>query len=93
MSSKLIELEDGVLIEVEVPGDQVEQISGSTSERVDKAISSVRPILLKACQPIVDAYQELNKELSVSQAEVELGLGFEAEGNVFIAKGKANASL
>jgi hypothetical protein len=31
--------------------------------------------------------------LAVTEAEVEISLGFEAEGNVFIAKGKTNASL
>ena len=40
-----------------------------------------------------DVWQELNQDMSVSEAEVEIGLGFEVEGNIFIAKGKTNASL
>ncbi len=93
MASKFIELEDGVLVEVEVPEEQLRQISGGGSEKVDKTIESVKPLLMKACQPVVDVWQELNKNMEVCEAQVELALGFEAEGNVFIAKGKSNASL
>lgn len=33
MANKLIELEDGTLVEVDVPGEQVEQISVFTKKR------------------------------------------------------------
>jgi hypothetical protein len=90
---KLIELEDGLLVEVEVPQDQVNQISGGMPEQVDKAIDTVKPVLLKACRPVVSVWNELNKEMSISSAEVELQLGFSAEGSVFLAKAKGNANL
>lgn len=38
-------------------------------------------------------WKELNKELLVDAAEVELGLGFEAEGNLYITKAKGSANL
>ena len=93
MASKLIELEDGILMEVDVPEDQLRQISGRARDRVDSAISAIEPILLKACKPVANVLGELNKDMSVHEVEVEVGLGFEAEGNFFIAKGKTNASL
>ncbi len=34
MATKLIELEDGTLVEIEVPGEQVQQISGGYADRV-----------------------------------------------------------
>ncbi len=53
MLNQLIELEDGLLVEVEAPQDQVNQIAGGMPEQVDKAIDTVRPMLLKACRPVV----------------------------------------
>ncbi|MCP4697589.1 MAG: hypothetical protein GY862_12175 [Gammaproteobacteria bacterium] len=93
MATKLIELEDGTFVEVTIPGDQIEQISGGTAERVDGAVDRIKPILLKTCKPIMAVWEELNKEMTIDQAEVELGIGFEAEGGLFVAKGKANANL
>ncbi len=93
MGSKFIELEEGILIEVEVPEDQLRQISGGVTEKVDKTIDTIKPILLKVCKPIVDVWAELNKDIEVSEAQVEIALGFEGGGNVFIAKGETKASL
>ncbi len=93
MPTQLIELEDGLLVEVEVPQDQVHQISGGVPEQVDKAIDTVKPVLLKACRPVVSVWNELNKEMSISSAEVELQLGFSASGSVFLAKASGNANL
>lgn len=93
MSNHLIELEGGLLIEVETPLDQVQQIAGGMPEQVDKAIDSVRPLLLKVCQPLTAVWSELNKDMSISGAEVELQLGFSAQGSVFLAKASGNANL
>lgn len=93
MTSKLIELDEGILVEVDIPKDQVQQISGGAPDRVSNAINAVKPILLKACKPIVEVWQELNQEMEINEASVEIGLGFAAEGHIFIAKGKTKASL
>ena len=93
MSTKLIELADGILVEAEVPENQVEQIAGGAADKVDATIDKIKPILLKACKPIVSVWDELNKDMHIEQAEIELGLGFEAEGNLYVVKGTTNASL
>jgi hypothetical protein len=93
MTTKLIELEDGLLVEVEAPQDQVNQISGGMPQQVDKAMDTVRPMLLKACRPVVSVWNELNKEMSIDNAKVELNLGFSAQGSVFLAKAGGSANL
>lgn len=93
MPSQLIELEDGILVEVEAPPDRVQQISGGAADKVDKAIDTIRPLLLQACRPVVSVWKELNQEMCVSNAEVELQLGFSAEGSVFLAKASGSANL
>ncbi len=93
MASRLIKLEDGTLVEVEVPGDEVQQISGNMAETVEATLGKIKPVLLKACKPIADAVKELRTEVDLDQVEIELGLGFEVEGNLYITKATANANL
>lgn len=93
MATKLIKLEDGTLIEVEVPPDQAQQISGGFADKVNATFDKVKPILVKTCRPIVAAWQEINQEMHIEQAEVELGLSFEGEGNLYVTKSKAGANL
>lgn len=94
MPSKLIELEDGTLVEIDKPTGEVQEISGGAAERIkDATIDRIKPIILKAAKPITEVYKELNRDMDVRQAEVELGLGFEAEGNLYITKAKGNANL
>lgn len=93
MGNKLIELEDGILVEVEVPSDGVQPISGGFAEKVDATFDKIRPLLVKTCRPIVAAWKELNQDTNIEQAEVEIGLSFEAEGNLYVTKSKAGANL
>ena len=93
MASKLIELEEGILVEVEVADDQVQKCAGGAADRVDQAMESIKPLIRKACQPVIEVWDELNQGLTISEAQIELGLGFAAEGGVFIAKGSASANL
>ena len=93
MATKLIRLGDGTLVEIEVPGDQIEQLSGGFADRVDGTLDKIQSILPNAIRPIAAAWKELSQEMQIEQAEVELGLSFEAEGNLFVTKSKLGANL
>lgn len=94
MPSKLIRLDDGTLVEVESSPGETQQISGgSTAKRVESDLDKISPILRKVCRSINDTWKDLNEEVCIEQAEVEIGLSFEGEGNVYITKLKANANL
>jgi len=97
MPTKLIRLDDETLIEVEVLPDEAQAISGGSAEPVntsfDKVFDQIRPTLLKVCKPFANTWKELNQEVKVEQAEVELGFSFEGEGNLYITKAKAGANL
>lgn len=93
MPTKLIRLDDGTLVEVEVPEEQARQISGGFADKVDATFEKVKPILVKTCKPIAAAWKELSKEMTIDQAEVQIGFSFEGEGNLYITKSKANANL
>lgn len=93
MATKLIKLEDGTLVEVEVPEEQAKQIAGSAADRVNTTFDKIKPILVKTCRPIAAAWKELNQEMQIEQAEVEMGFSFEGEGNIYVTKAKASSNL
>ena len=93
MASKLIEMDDGTLIEVEAEPDEIAQISGGAADRVDASIDKIKPLLLSACKPIAAVWDELNQEVDIAQVEVTLGIGFEGSGQFFIAQAKTKANL
>ena len=95
MAKKLIELENGLVMEVDAPKSDIEMISanGDVVDKVKTSMSKVEKMLIQSVQPIVNVYKGLDKEVLLEKAEVEIGIGFSAEGNIFVAKGNANANL
>jgi hypothetical protein len=97
MPTKLIRLEDGTLVEVEASPNEAQQISGgSAAQEVNANFDKIKPVLVNISHSITDVWKELkqlNKEITIEQAEVELGLSFELEGNVFVTKAKAGSNL
>lgn len=93
MISKLIRLKDGTLVQVEATGNEVQQISGGVAERVDATLDKIKPVLLKTCQPIVAAVKSLREDINLEQVEVEVGLSFDIEGNIYVAKTNFGTSV
>ncbi len=92
-STKLIELSDGILVEVEVPVAEAKQISSSSADLVQKAVGLIKPLLTKVAYPVYEAIEEIQATMPVENAEIEISLGFTAEGNVYITKLQSNSSL
>lgn len=46
-------------MEVDIPEDQLRQISGGARDKVDTAISAIEPLLLRACKPIANVFTEM----------------------------------
>ena len=97
MSKKLIELENGLKMEVEMPNDgNVQAIAFGDDdiiEKVDASMETVKKMLIQSVEPIVEAYKVINQDVVLEKAEVEIGIGFSASGNIFIASGNASANL
>lgn len=88
MATKLIELENGILVEVDAREGEARRISGSVAERIGANLEKIQPVLIAISQTIAQSWEAINKNLKIEKATVELGLSFEAEGNVFITKAK-----
>jgi hypothetical protein len=93
MTTKLIELSDGLLVEVEAEDDAVRRIAAGSADRVERALDGAQSLLKKAVQPVVSVWDELNRDLTIDKVEIQLSLGFEAEGNLFITRGTGNANI
>lgn len=96
MVTKLIKLNDGTLVEVQIAEQEAELVSGFTervAETVGATFDKVQPLLLNIIRPLKNTWNELNQEMQIEQAEIELGLSFEGEGNLYVTKSKAGANL
>ena len=59
-----IELEDRTLMEVEVPPEQAQQISGGGfAHRVGTNLDRIRPLIAHTCRSVVAAWQHIRDEL------------------------------
>lgn len=93
MATELITLNDGTIMEIDAPGEQTVQIAFGAPKPVDTAIEKIKPIILNAVKPITSIWKEISDEVYIEQAEIELGISFEGEGNIYITKVKAGANL
>lgn len=93
MATKLVRLYDDVLVEVETGEDGPDRISSNAARRAELALESVQDLLRKAVKPVTSVWAELNRDVTIDEVEISLALGFEAEGNVFIARGTGSANL
>lgn len=94
MTRSLIRLQDGVLVEIEERVGRRQQTAHvSALDAVSGSLSDVENVLKSVCRPIAAAWRELNKEMSITETEIEVGLSFEGEGNIFLVKGTMGANL
>lgn len=89
--NRVIQLKDGLEIEVEVREDESMEIS--TQKKVDSAIDNIQSILKKVMKPVANTYKELNKEVSMESVKVSVGIKISAEGNFIIAKSNIGAHI
>ena len=93
MATKLVRLQDGILVEVRVPANEAQTISGGDANAVEASLDQIKPIILQIAQPVMEAWGDLAKGSEVDHIRVELGLGFEREGNLYIATEKEAATI
>lgn len=93
MATTLIQLSDDILVEVDVREDQARPISGGLARRVAATIEKAVPILVEVGRSITEASATAFQRGSVYQTEVELGLSFEGEGQLYIARSQAAANI
>jgi hypothetical protein len=95
MNSGMIELADGIKVEVQLHGDQVREVSGSAAQKVASSVEDINPLILKVCRPLKALWSELDSDMNVEGIQVEFGVSFQLGGQIFIAQaaGAANVAV
>ncbi|NES85660.1 MAG: hypothetical protein F6K10_32025 [Moorea sp. SIO2B7] len=93
MRNQLIQLQDGIYVEVEVSGDEPLPANAGTATAVKSSINIINPILVHISNEIAKTFSEIDENVNIDQAEIDLGFNFEATGNVYITKAKAASAL
>lgn len=92
--TKIIQLKDGINVEVEIPADQAHEIAfSSQNTTVDNSIDEIQSLLTKVIHPFTETYRELNKNISLESAKVAIGINIGIEGNFILAKSNLGANI
>ncbi len=89
--TSLIKLKDGIEVEVELKENQVMEISNNIN--VDSSLEQLQELLSKIVKPISNTYKELNKDISIESAKINIGIKIGVEGNFILAKSSAGANI
>jgi hypothetical protein len=94
MTTSLIEIRDGIRVEAEVQESEFKPIaSGIVRKEIGKSFDQIIPILHSVSSSIASAWQEMNQDVIVDQAEVQINFSFEGKGNLYVTQAKAGANL
>lgn len=91
-NTKILKLQDGFEIEVEINEDQAQEIS-SNSLNVDTSLEQLQILLTKVIKPISSTYKELSKDMNLESAKISIGVKIGIEGNFILAKSTAGANI
>jgi TolB-like protein len=91
--AKLIQLDDGTLVEVYAESGEARPIAEGFVEKVSANFDKMKSVIVNASHSILGVCGEIGQESNVDHAEVEMGLSFTAEGSVYVAKAGGTANL
>lgn len=90
--NKIINLKDGICVEVEIDDQQAKEISFQNNT-VSTSIEEVNDFLIKIIRPISDTYKSLIQDVNISETKVTLGVKIGVEGGFILAKSTAEAHI
>ncbi len=94
MKNGIARTTDGMLIEVEFDDHVAERCSSSSvAKNIDVAYDGLSAVLHKIANPFIETYRMLSTNVELAEAEIKLGLAFEAEGGIILVKSKGSANL
>jgi Trypsin-co-occurring domain 1 len=94
MPTTLIRLSEGTLVEAEVAPGRPQQVSGGAAEKVAASLDKAQGLLEAVARPLSKAWPTVESDgLLITEAQVEVGIAFEGEGNAYICRATASANL
>ena len=89
---EVIELEDGVKVEVNINENSIHEISANGGV-VNSSIDKLQSLLKKVMKPISNTYQELNKDVNIESTKVTVGVKIGIKGDFILASSSADAHI
>jgi len=88
---KIIELEDGVKVEIDIGDNSGYEISDGRI--VNSSIEKIQSLLKKVIKPITNTYKELNKDVTIESTKVTIGVKIGIKGDFILASSSADANI
>jgi hypothetical protein len=90
----IICFEDGVNVEIDATdAEQPRNAAAGSAAKIQRRFEAVLPTITAICTPLTNVWKELSKDVTMHEAEVELGISFDLEGNIYIAKSQVSTNL
>jgi Trypsin-co-occurring domain 1 len=89
-SDRAIKFADGVIVEIAASKDAAEPVSGSTNivRKFEDSVKQIREIIGPIITDLSESMAKNTKEI-----QIELAMGFAAEGSILLCKTSGEASL
>jgi hypothetical protein len=91
--AQLIRFTDGLLVEIADNPDRATPVSGRAAERMTEAFQSAVDTMAGALRSIVSSSRQALRDTHATEVELEFGVGFSMEGNVFVTKVSGDGNL
>lgn len=91
--TNMVQFQDGVIVEIIHETEEMRAISGGAARKLSSAFSAAGEMITRAMKSIVASTADGLRDAGVSEAEIELGIGFSAEGQVYVAKAAGEGNI
>lgn len=92
METSLRILADGTWVEVD-HSTTAEAVADGLPRQVKQSLNQIGELLERVKKPITDSISGMKDVVALNKVEVELAIGFEGEGNMYIAKLKGSSNF
>ena len=91
--SKIIQLADGLKVEVEFDNNHPQFISTDSTKNITSRMNEIKDMLLGVVEPISDSYNHIASNNNIEEIKVSLGIKVDLEGNFILAKSTVGANI
>jgi hypothetical protein len=87
----LIRTVEGTLIEINMPSDAPAIFDARLARKVSTPFYAVDEVISRIADSIVNSLRGV--QINASQIEIEFGIAFESEGNVYVTKSRDESNI
>lgn len=91
--SQIIHFADGIMVEIAASPDRTAPISGKSAERVPYAFQAATEMVAGVIRSFLASTSKELVAVGIKEAEIEFGIGFSLEGNIYVTKTKAEGNI